>query len=260
MKPPKYQKIADDLRVRIESGELRPGEKLPTHEALVKRYNTTRVTVANAFDDLAGRGLTITRPTVGTFVRDRRRHRCEVEIGGNLAEFAPKFPSLADRLLATLAGPDRPLTQTVDVGEVSAPADIAERLRLREPRGILRRRIFYAGAERITISNDYYPTHLVAGSEIAAPGLIERGVVHVLDDLGLAPARLADDLFVRKAAPEESREMRWPVGAPVLIQMCTVFTDSDMPVACWESVLPGDTWILAQERRRDTGRAIRAVG
>jgi DNA-binding transcriptional MocR family regulator len=45
MASPMYQLIAQDLRERIESGELPPGEQLPTELELRARYGAARNTV-----------------------------------------------------------------------------------------------------------------------------------------------------------------------------------------------------------------------
>ena len=48
MAPPMYQQIADDLRNKIESGELPPGDQIPTEGDLQKIYNASRNTIRDA--------------------------------------------------------------------------------------------------------------------------------------------------------------------------------------------------------------------
>ena len=72
MADPMYRKIADDLRKRIESGEIAPGSQLPTELELRERYqNASRNTVRDAIKWLTSRGLVRTQPGRGTFVVDR---------------------------------------------------------------------------------------------------------------------------------------------------------------------------------------------
>jgi DNA-binding GntR family transcriptional regulator len=66
-----YRKIAADLRRRIESGELRPGDALPSEAALVERYGVARGTARQALGDLETAGLVETRHGKGRFVRRR---------------------------------------------------------------------------------------------------------------------------------------------------------------------------------------------
>lgn len=71
MAEPMYRKIADDLRRKIESGELKRGSQLPTEIDLRERYDASRNTVRDAIKWLITRGLVETRPGQGTFVTER---------------------------------------------------------------------------------------------------------------------------------------------------------------------------------------------
>lgn len=66
-----YRRIANDLRRRIENGEFRAGDILPSEAALVERYGVARGTARQAFADLVKAGLIDTRPGKGRFVRRR---------------------------------------------------------------------------------------------------------------------------------------------------------------------------------------------
>ena len=71
MPDPMYQQIADDLRGKIESGELAAGSQLPTEIELRERYEASRNTVRDAIKLLITRGLVETRPGQGTFVVEK---------------------------------------------------------------------------------------------------------------------------------------------------------------------------------------------
>jgi GntR family transcriptional regulator len=69
MPEPIYRQIADDLRQKIEAGELgRDGKPLPTELELREQYGASRNTVRDAVKWLITRGLVETRPGQGTFV------------------------------------------------------------------------------------------------------------------------------------------------------------------------------------------------
>jgi len=69
MAVPMWRQIADDLRQKIESGELgRDGRPLPTELELQDLYRASRNTVRDAVKWLATRGLVYTRSGQGTFV------------------------------------------------------------------------------------------------------------------------------------------------------------------------------------------------
>ncbi|REJ07831.1 GntR family transcriptional regulator [Microbacterium bovistercoris] len=52
-----YLRIADDLRDRIASGQLRPGDDVPTEAELAERWHTSRGPIRNALAALRAEGL-----------------------------------------------------------------------------------------------------------------------------------------------------------------------------------------------------------
>lgn len=66
---PQYRRIAADLRTLIETGELRPGDALPSEAALVERYGVARGTARHALAELEGAGLVESIHGKGRFVR-----------------------------------------------------------------------------------------------------------------------------------------------------------------------------------------------
>jgi DNA-binding GntR family transcriptional regulator len=249
-----YRRIADDLRERIGSGDLRPGYKLPTHEELMKDYATTRITVRRALEELTRERLIVGRPPIGMFVRDQQRHR--LQAGPGTAGFTPSFPSFGDQLLAALDGP---FSQNVDVQVVAPLTGVAVRLRSEEP-AVLRHRLMYSGQDPVMVCNAYFPTKIAVGTEIDQAAPLSRSTFAVLDDLGYRIVRLVDEVFVRTTDPYETHELGWMTGTPVFAQMHTGYTSADVPVMCEVTLMPGDTWILATERTRDDPPAMRAVG
>lgn len=54
---PAHQVVADHLRSRIESGELRPGDLVPTARSLGERFGVSRAAAARATAELRSEGL-----------------------------------------------------------------------------------------------------------------------------------------------------------------------------------------------------------
>jgi molybdate-binding protein/DNA-binding transcriptional regulator YhcF (GntR family) len=63
-----YQEIAESLRRRIASGELRPGDKLPPVRQMAKRWKCTPGTVSRAYSQLGEEGLVEGRRGGGTLI------------------------------------------------------------------------------------------------------------------------------------------------------------------------------------------------
>jgi len=65
---PKYRQILDDLRESIETGRIKPGDKLPSEAELGQLYQASRITVARAVTELTQHGLVSRRAGSGTRV------------------------------------------------------------------------------------------------------------------------------------------------------------------------------------------------
>lgn len=68
--PHKYQEICDKILARIESGELKPGMRLPGVRALGKEYGCNYHTVRHAFEELAAQGYVELKRGSGTFITE----------------------------------------------------------------------------------------------------------------------------------------------------------------------------------------------
>lgn len=66
--PPVHEQITADLRSRICDGRLKPGDKLPTKQALAEQWGCSIQPVTAALTRLEFEGLVVRRQGVGTFV------------------------------------------------------------------------------------------------------------------------------------------------------------------------------------------------
>jgi len=67
-----YQRIAAAVRARIESGELQPGDAVPSTRALARKWKVALATAAHALNALAAEGWVRSVPRVGTVVASTR--------------------------------------------------------------------------------------------------------------------------------------------------------------------------------------------
>jgi putative molybdopterin biosynthesis protein len=75
-----YLKIAEDIHRRILSGELNPGDRLPTVREMAGRWDCTPGTVQRAYRQLVRRGLLVTRRGRGTRVAGVSTARSETPL------------------------------------------------------------------------------------------------------------------------------------------------------------------------------------
>jgi GntR family transcriptional regulator len=105
---PAYVQIADGIRVDIEAGRLKPGERLPSGRELAKEYGTALMTVQNALRLLRERGLVVSHQGRGVFVRDSPGDERTGAAPGDWADTRPVAEQLAE-----VAGELRHLSERV---------------------------------------------------------------------------------------------------------------------------------------------------
>ena len=65
---PMYKQVLNILNEKISSGELKPGDKLPSEAALIKEYGVSRITIRAAITELVEEGILARSQGKGTFV------------------------------------------------------------------------------------------------------------------------------------------------------------------------------------------------
>ena len=77
---PLYHRIAETLRQNIMSGELKPGDRLPSVREMAEQWDCTIGTAQRAYRELVRQGLVTSRPGQGTRVVERPRLQGETTL------------------------------------------------------------------------------------------------------------------------------------------------------------------------------------
>jgi GntR family transcriptional regulator len=67
----KWTELAAHIRAQVASGELAPGDKLPSTAELCAEHNVSAIVVRNVMIALKAEGLVVGVPGVGVFVAER---------------------------------------------------------------------------------------------------------------------------------------------------------------------------------------------
>jgi DNA-binding FadR family transcriptional regulator len=67
----RHAHIVHELGIRIVSGELRPGDRMPNEASLCEHYQVSRPVLREATRVLVAKGLVVSKPRVGSVVRPR---------------------------------------------------------------------------------------------------------------------------------------------------------------------------------------------
>ncbi|MBD0707969.1 MULTISPECIES: GntR family transcriptional regulator [unclassified Streptomyces] len=241
---PKYQRIADELRTAIQSGEFAPGDRLPGENDLMATYGVARMTVRQALSVLRNEGLAEARKGAGVFVRAFRplRRRGIPRLSGERWTHGHSIWS------ADVPDDRDLLVDRIEVTEGPAGARVAEALGL--PPGApvcVRSRRFVLDAEPVLLSVSYLPAALVRGTLIAEMDTGPGGTYARLTELGQRPVRFREEIRCRMPTADESQLLGLASGTPVVLIGRTAYTAPGVAVELNEMTLDSSAYVLEYE-------------
>lgn len=241
----RYRRIANDLRRKILTGELQPGNRLGSERALLGHYQVSRNTVRLALRELMDEGLVTSQQGIGYFVRKQDR----LAFYGLPLDAGPDRGSEFDLAwMAQMRESGKDVTADLGVSTQRPPPDIAAALRLEADDLAVRRwRTKRVDGVPYAVSTGWYPEALVRGTEIEMAHDIEPD--HVLAELGHAPVRYEDRITARMPAPDEQRNLELEPGTPVHDFVRVGYDGRERPVRIRVSVLPGDRFAIVYQLR-----------
>jgi GntR family transcriptional regulator len=244
MAEPLYRQIAEDLRSKIEDGELARGAQLPTEIELGDRYYASRNTVRDAIKWLIARGLVETRPDRGTFVAEENipfvttlTGDPETALGGgedDIYELRVK----ATQWVPTASVPRVEIQQAsgFTASELGVETGSAVVSRHRER--------FIDGAPWM-LQTSFYPARFVeqGAFRLTQPTDIPKGTASYLrETVGVDQTGWRDMIVVRAPNQVETNFFKLPDdgGIPVIESWRTTFDSDGSPIRLTVSVYPAD--------------------
>jgi GntR family transcriptional regulator len=243
MAPPMYHKIADELRARIESGQLEPGSQLPTELELREQYEASRNTIRDAIKRLTSLGLVETRPGQGTFVVQKMDPFVTTLTGspdaGESSEAVARYLSEVGR-----EGRDAKVS-TPRVEILAAPEEVALRLRCAPGTQLVsRHQERFIDGLPWSLQTSFYPMEFV--TERGATDLLKAenmpdGVVRYLEPiLEIKQLGYRDWVTARNPDPKEQNFFRIPHDSTVFEIFRTGFDQTETPIRVTVTVYPAD--------------------
>jgi DNA-binding GntR family transcriptional regulator len=240
---PAYVAIADALRRRItEQREWVPGERIPSHRALMQEYGATDGTIQAARRLLIEEGLLEPHPGAGVFVRRREPRR---RIARNRAGTSDAQGALSLRQQEDAAG---------RLGEWScrskaATADraLAQLLHIAYGDRVMETCYQFRAAGQITrLTTCWEPMSVVDATEIILPEdgpLAGRSVRERMAAIGVTVGECEDEVVARPATVAEGDLLGG--GGSAVLEVTRLYRDTDgRPVHAERTVVRGDRGAL----------------
>ena len=216
-----YNLIAENLRDRILSGDLQPGEQLPPERALCEDFGASRITIRRAVQILEEESLVRRSQGRGTFV---------------IASPSRKIPILAEEFAASVARHAPEMTRLLDAWKwQAADADVATRLNTCSgDRVLFTRRFDMLGEKPVAMDEVWmlgrYADRLVE-DDLARLDFVERWQ-HVQR---IEFSYSAQSVEAVPAAAPITEFLRVAPGEPLLKEMEIIHLSSEQPVALFVS-------------------------
>lgn len=217
---PLYRQAANDLRKRIERGEFRVGERIPSEAQLGQEFNTSRITIRQALFELERDGFVRRVPGKGTFVEQTR---------GRM-ERLTALTGFGENVLALGLEPGyRVLRAEV----VAASDEVATMLALTTSTAFVVERVLLAGGQVVGKHTAYLPLWVVRGAENEAFGvqaLSEGSLYRAIAGRGIELWRADETVEPGCATAEEARHLEMEAGSLVLRVTRTTYDSDDRPI------------------------------
>ena len=211
-----YTKIEEAIATEIAQGEYRPGDQLPTEDALLERFQVSRITVRRAIQNLVSRGLLEIRRGLGTFVLSPR---IEAELT-KLTGFVEDMGAAGRKATA----------RVVSHGVVAASSRVAERLQLAKGVKVMQiKRVRLADGTPISFDETYLPLPL--GQQVARKDLRLHPIFTLLEEEYGVPLLEADyELEAVAASKTVADALQVTAGSPIFQIERTSMTTGKKPV------------------------------
>jgi len=266
MPEPMYKRVAEDLRGRIESGDIAPGSKLPSEVELMDEYgekfrtaseraSISRNTVRDAIRLLATRGLVVTRHGKGTFVvRQIDPFVSTLSGSPEVGRETVRYMSEVDRYASEVEARGRKPDVTVPRVEVQrASGRVASHLRLAEGTMVISRYQERSIDETPwSMQTTFYPmewVHQGADRLLIAENITDGIIKYVADVLHVKQVGLHDLITARVANSHEVAFFDLPEDGQVAVfEVSRVgFDENGRPLRLTVTVYPADRNYLAYD-------------
>jgi GntR family transcriptional regulator len=223
------RQIADAVRSLITSGELSPGDKLPSERELARRFNTARNTAREAIRLLTEEGLVTAQHGRGVFVREKQRL---VRWGSErYSRRTYRETGLTPFRLEMARQGKEARVEVTSIEHVTPPFDVAERLMAspEEPSVLRRCNTYYADNEPLQVVTTYIRWTDAEDTALLEPKTGPGGIYGRLEERGHLMTTGQDEILARMASHDEAKTLNLPPGVPVLEVLHTSLNQDGQP-------------------------------
>lgn len=237
--PTPYLRIAEHLRGLVESGDLAPGDRMPSVAVLGAEFGLSPSVASRAYGVLVDEGLVVSRHGAGHYVRSREPVPLLVRRHQRRSEDSPFASGAASQGVAG--------TWRHDTTTAVADDRIAARLDIAAGDPVMRTTYVYlADGEPVQVADSWEPMAITGASLIVLPEVgpyAGIGVAARMRVIGIDVDDPVERVRARGATRAEATALGVAPSSPVLAIERTYYDQATgRPVETADIALRGDRW------------------
>ena len=237
---PLYLRVAEELRARIESGELQPGDRLPSGAEISAKYGGSNSVASGAYRILIDDGLVVPRHGAGHYVRSRETPALLVRRHRPRSEDSPFAQGAAEQ---GSVGTWRPESTTEQATET-----VAARLGISPGDSVMHTSYLYLVDDQpVQLAESWEPLALTGQSLIALPEMGPYAGIGVAARMRILSIEVGDpveQVRSRTATRQEAQALGMTPTGPVMFIERTYYDQATgRPVETADIVMRGDRWV-----------------
>ncbi len=235
---PLHDQIRRAITARIQSGELRPGDQLPTEHEYAEQFGVSLAPVRQALLDLVAAGAVVRTKGKGTFVAESR-----------LDTPVTLLASFTDALRSRKI----PFSMIVlDQKVAPGPAHVTKALELRAGQAVVRlRRLAVVRGDPAAILDAYLDAERFGGLA-SIPGFESgRSLYRTLEEAFATEVGTArSTIEVVRCGDDQAELLGVPIGTPALLARSVTDDAAGRPIEFADVLYRGDRFIFRIDSRR----------
>src|SRR5204863_6451950 len=230
---PRYQGIADELRARIQHGQLATGARLETQRQLAKHFGVTLMTLRQALEVLEREHLIARRHGLGTVVAAPSIDYDILQLRRFAGDLSAQGEHVPTRLIGSrLTRADHRVADALGLGARARVVQL-DRLRLVDGHPMSLQRSF------LTVA---------VGEEVLKADLGTTPLRQVLEfKLGITIERARESVSAVRLGRREARELGCRPGVPAFESERVSYDPPGAPVVFDRVFIPGDRFRITRE-------------
>jgi GntR family transcriptional regulator len=229
-----YYQIIEDIVSRINNGEWKVGERIPTEMELVEYYGVSRMTLRKALDELSEEGLLYKERGVGTFAAKKQIVRNQETLLGVYEEMTSQGRIVRSEVLRKQTCKSKSIAK--DLGQ-KPNSDIFHLQRLR-----------YVDETKMLLDDTYLRREI--GDKIADADFETQSLFDLLEKNGYTILYGNKEIQAITADGKIAKLLGCKTGLPLFFMKTVIYDKKGIPVAVSELYIRSDLYSIKITAKR----------